>query len=372
MEKIGRLIFASSAENADILYASGFDGHDPFFYFEVEERRGIVVPRLERGRAISEAKPGVEVFEFEEIIPEGERYSSEKIVEELSRRFGVDAWIVPRSFPCGLAYSLRDRGEDVEPAPDPFIPERRSKSDDEIKAISRALELAENALGKVADILAASAVDSDGTLRFEGETLTSERLKFEIAVEVLRGGGNASDTIAACGKDASQPHNSGSGPIMAEKPIVVDIFPKGERGYHGDITRTFLKGKAPEIVARAFDAVREARDAAIAVAAADAETAELHRAADAILKRHGFETERRGDIHVGFFHGLGHGVGLDVHEPPRVSDKSGDVLREGDVVTIEPGLYYPEWGGVRLEDMVAIRNGDAENLTKFPTFLEIE
>jgi len=373
MGQQGKIIYASSAENPDILYASGFDAHDPFLFFETASAKGIVVSKLEAGRAEDMVKPGIEVFELDEFFePEQKRRGPAETIARLARRFHADEWIVPYSFPCGVADVLRKRGFRIIPLDGPFMPERRAKSAEEIDAISNAMELAENAMDKVAAMIANATVDNDGTLLLDGETMTSEKLKFEIAAEILRGDGSAVDSIVACGKHAAQPHNQGSGPITAGKPIVVDIFPKGPSRYHGDITRTFLKGKAPSVVANAFVAVKEARDEATSAIQAETTAVEIHTIAKEILEKHGFKTEKRDGGNVGFFHGLGHGVGLDVHEPPRLSDKSSDVLRNGDVVTVEPGLYYPEWGGIRLEDLVVVRETGCDIITKFPTFLELE
>ncbi len=369
--KEGKLLYASSAVDADILYASGFHAHDPFWYFSVGERHGVVVSKLEADRAAKEAVPGLEILEIGDVAGKPSA-SQDDVADGLSRMLGVAEWRVPAAFPCMLADKMRCRGLSVVPISGLFFPERRAKSADEIAAVGKGLALAEKAMGRVVDILSDSSVDVNGVLSFEGETLTSERLKFEIAVTVLRGGGGGDSPIVACGLAASRPHDAGAGPILAGEPIVVDIFPRGATDYHGDITRTFVKGAAGEAVVKAFNAVREARDDTKGLVRAGIPCAELHVHAANILKRHGFETGKRDGVNFGFFHGLGHGVGLDVHENPRVSEFSKDILREGDVITIEPGLYYPEWGGVRLEDMVAVGKSGGVFLTDFPTFLEVK
>ena len=214
---------------------------------------------------------------------------------------------------------------------------------------------------------------SDKLILAQGELLTSEILRSEIDVAMVRRGMLPTGTICAGGAQAAQPHNTGSGPLRADWPIVMDIFPRSaESGYWGDLTRTVVKGRASELVRRAYDAVLSARELGKSLVKVGAIPAEIHLAAARKMEEAGFRTGRSDKADFGFFHGLGHGVGLDIHEAPRLSPRNRIPLRGGEIVTVEPGLYYPEWGGIRLEDLMYVSpDGPARCLTEAEDFLEI-
>jgi len=205
-----------------------------------------------------------------------------------------------------------------------------------------------------------------------GELLTSERLRAEIEVEFVRCGAAADSTIVAGGAQSAQPHCVGYGPLYAHTPIVMDLFPRDQAtGYWGDLTRTVVKGTAPDVVAGAFQAVLDARDGAKQLIKRGAVPVGIHNFAHDLLAERGFPTGESGTGSYGFFHGLGHGVGLDIHERPRLNTSNVRPLRGGEIVTVEPGVYYPDWGGVRLEDMVYVTDNGCDCLTEIETFLEI-
>jgi Xaa-Pro aminopeptidase len=227
-------------------------------------------------------------------------------------------------------------------------------------------------MNNTADILAEASVDPKGRLRWNGSLLTSEILRSEIELFLKKNACTASRTITACGKPAAEPHNVGSGVVMAGETIIVDIFPRSDsNGYWGDMTRTFVKGKAPAKVKRAFDAVFEAKEKARKAAKAGVSASFLHEMAFKVLEKRNFPTGFKGGRHFGFIHGLGHGVGLDIHEAPRVSPLNKEPLVAGNVVTIEPGLYYSEWGGVRIEDLIVITEDGSDTLNDPSAVLEI-
>jgi len=179
-------------------------------------------------------------------------------------------------------------------------------------------------------------------------------VKLVVEFELLRHQCQARDTIVAGGRQAADPHDRGSGPLRAGETIVLDIFPQHKRhGYWGDITRTVVKGRARPELHRMYEAVRTAQAAALREVRAGARADHIHEGVQQRFKAAGFVTDMRDGLPVGFFHGTGHGVGLDIHEAPSLSTVPVR-LRAGHVVTVEPGLYYPELGGVRLEDTVAV------------------
>ena len=363
------LLYAAGESNADMRYISGFVAHDAHHWFRVNDRSVLLLSPLEYNRAMHSRKPGVEL----QCTTEYHAANTVELTLAIARENQISAFRVPASFPLGLADKLRAAGIEVLPVDGDFFPDRAFKSDDEVRLITDALRLTENAVRKAFTILSDASVDAQDRLIWQGEVLTSEKLRREIDLVILDGGGIPSGTIAAAGRQSAEPHNIGSGAIYAHTPIVMDVFPKiASTGYCGDLTRTVVKGKAPEIVAKAYAAVKEARDRSRDKMVIGANPAEIHKFAQSILESHGFHTGRNDQGDFGFFHGLGHGVGIDIHENPRVSPRNTIAFRGGEVITCEPGLYYPEWGGIRLEDMVHVTPSGPVNLTELDDFLVIE
>lgn len=369
-DNVGELILASSDKDSNITYASGFHAPDPFIYYSVPDHKGIVVSKLERARAASEAHSGIIVSEMGDFVDSTAQLGMKEVLLAVTERFSGLKWRVPSDFPFFAAKFLENAGVELECVDGQFFPRRQFKTEDEITKIIQGQRLAERGMVKAAEMLSSAEIADDGTLILDGDQLTSERVRFEIDVEIMRGGGRASDTIVSCASAASEPHNLGSGPLLAEATIVIDIFPKGSDGYHGDLTRTFVVGDPSDIVIAAYEAVRKARDESKKFLKAGVIPSEAHKLASDILRASGFETTKRDGVNRGFFHGLGHGLGLDVHEAPSLSSRNSRPLEVGDVMTVEPGLYYPEWGGVRLEDVVVIRENNCETLTNCPTILD--
>ncbi len=364
--KTGIIISAAPQNSPDILYATGFHATDPFIYVECGKERSAYVPLLEYSRAAKSVRAGIKVHEF---TGGAIRATLSHIIEKYP---GV-SWTVPSDFPFSLAEHMKGQGAVLNCPEGPLFSARLVKNAIEIKNILRATRLAEKAMLRAERIIADSSVDSRKRLTYGRKLLTSEFLISQIELEIFTGGGVAESTIAACGKHSAEPHNNGKGLIYSEQPIVVDIFPRLRNcGYWGDITRTFVKGRAPQQVKKAFYAVKEARDFSKTLIRSGAIASDVYRSAVKILEKHGFTTGRNEKGDYGFFHSLGHGLGLEIHEEPRLSPKNAKPLETGNVITVEPGLYYPEWGGVRLEDTVVVKKNSAETLTVFPTVLEIE
>ncbi|MCF6176304.1 MAG: Xaa-Pro peptidase family protein [Victivallaceae bacterium] len=371
MGKIARLIYAASEHSADLLYGCGFAAPDPFIWFETATgERGIIVSALEYSRALTEVHDGVTVYRQDQFVETGHP-DAEALILAMAKKNAIKRFVVPESFPLGVAEKLRHHRIKLAVIDGCFFPEREFKVDDEIAPIRDALRLTTLAMYRATAIIGEATVNADNELIWQGRALTSEIVRAEINIRLIKGGGFSDSTIVAGGSDGSQPHNRGAGQLFAGQPIVVDIFPRmADSGYWGDMTRTFVKGQAPDIVKRAFNAVREARDRAKELIKPGAIPAEIHQFALECLKNSGFATGKNEKGHYGFFHGLGHGLGLDIHEAPRLSAANRIPLRGGEVVTVEPGLYYPEWGGVRLEDVVVVTENGCECLTECDTELE--
>ena len=370
----GRLLYAASESSANMLYACGLMIPDPFLCYEIPGETGIVLSPLEVGRAAKEAKAGVRVLSIEQAaaewsVPKGRRTTAD-LVCALARRGGVRHWQVPSDFPYGLAVQLRRRRLVLTPAGD-FFPCRAVKSAAEVELVREGVRLAEAGLARALEILREATI-RDRMVVWRGETLLAETLRGEIDAEISRLGGIAAHTIAAPGVQGADCHACGTGPVAAGQPIVLDIFPRvGRTGYYGDLTRTVVKGKASAVVRRAYETVRDAQAKAIAAVRPGVLGKEVHLVAADAIAGAGFATDVRSVPPRGFFHGTGHGLGLEVHEAPRLSTSGDQALVVGHVVTVEPGVYYPEWGGVRLEDVVAVCEGGCRNLTTAAFELEI-
>ncbi len=372
--KTGKLIYSSTAACADLLYATeGFDCGDPFLWIEANEQKYIFASTLEYTRACEQSSNNT-VFNLAQWQHE-KGYNGKGIAQLIafvSKEFGVNEWQVPYSFPSGLFIELQKvvPGVNIIPTSSLF-PQRAIKSAFEIEKVRNGVRLAETGMYRAFEILKESVIDGDQVI-WSDTVLTSETLIKEIDSAIRDAGGNASHTIAASGSQGASPHNHGSGPIKPHTPIVIDIFPRDESsGYHGDLTRTVVKGEASDIVKKAFEAVKVARDTAKASIKNGVKACDIHNNIVKYFDEQGFETSTTGEAPRGFFHGTGHGLGLEVHEAPGVGAGDNELL-SGHVITVEPGLYYPEWGGIRLEDVVAINEDGCEELTEIDTFLEIK
>lgn len=372
-----RLLYAASESSADMLYALGFMLPDPALWYEINGKPTVVVSPLELGRARREARPEVQIKATETLRKELGLDSAKpggmsEVITALSKQCDVKKWQVPYDFPGGLVVSLAANHIEIDPVRD-FWPQRRYKETGEIDAIREGVGLAQQGLEHAFRILREAVADAEEKLIWRGQPLTSEILRGEINAEIARAGGTASHTIAAPGRQAADPHCTGYGQILLNQPIVIDIFPRvNATGYHGDLTRTVVKGRGADIVQRAFATVNAAREAAIKAVNPGVAAPEVHEAAAATIRDRGFATDVSSATPSGFIHGVGHGLGLEVHEAPRLNTRSDTRLAAGDVITIEPGLYYPDWGGMRIEDVLVVTEDGSRNLTSAPISLELD
>jgi Xaa-Pro aminopeptidase len=278
--------------------------------------------------------------------------------------------VMPDNAPGRLVDDLRKRGVRVEFRGPVFYEKRVVKTPGEIAAIEKVQRSVEQATAEAIDIIQKSRVRG-GTLVHRGRTLTADGLRSIMHESMIRQGSVAKHTIIACGDVGCDPHNVGHGPLRANQSIILDVFPRSESTlYFADQTRTVVKGKASPALRRQYDAVREAQEVAFRMIRPGADGKKIHEAVAASMEERGFKTGPRGGKMEGFFHGTGHGVGLDIHEAPSISTR-GTPLPKNSVVTVEPGLYYFGVGGVRLEDMVLVTERGCRNLTKFPKILEV-
>jgi Xaa-Pro aminopeptidase len=368
------MMYAASEYDSNLYYAVKFVVPDPFPFFQIKGKKIILMSDLELGRSKRQAKVD-EVLSYSDIQVKVQKAGVPKPgVADVSAHFlkakGVKKIQVPYNFNLGLADALRKRGIEVESKQDPFFEERVYKSDEEVRMITRSLRHTEAAIHKAEDLLKRSKVVGK-KVQYRGQTVTSELLKRVINVAMMENNCIGSHTIVASGDQGTDPHNEGSGPVWAHQSLVVDVFPRsGDTFYYADITRTFVKGKASPALKAQYEAVKAAQEKGIAMVAPDVNGRDVHRAIQREMEGRGYRTERRNGTMVGFFHGTGHGLGLDVHEAPRVN-ASDHVLKKGEVVTVEPGLYYPGVGAVRIEDLLVVTPAGHRNLTVYPKRLEI-
>ncbi|MGZ0745704.1 M24 family metallopeptidase [Haloparvum sp. AD34] len=383
----------ASQDDSDQLYLSGFTGPDPFLTLRANGRTHLLVSGLEYGRATEEATADTVERHADYDFEYGGREEKLDMYAEFVADKDVDSVIVPPRGPVETADGLRDRGIDVEVDRNDVVTDIRAvKTEAEIDHIREAQHANEAAMRAAEDLIAAADVagesdvvgedgvagdaDADydpGTLVYEGAPLTSERVKEEIEVTLLRHGCALDETIVSCGAAAADPHDRGSGPLQANESIIIDVFPRDKASkYNADMTRTFAKGEPSETVREWFDLTEEALEAALDAVEPGATGEEVHAAACEVYEDADEPTFRTDpETETGFIHSTGHGIGLDVHELPRLASGGGE-LEPGHVITVEPGLYDPDVGGVRIEDLVVVTEDGYENLTDYPVELVLD
>jgi len=351
-----------------MLYFAGLFVPDPFLAFQWRGKKIAVLNALEIDRAKKESH-------FQQIL------SQEKVADATCRRFRrnpvttvdiirhlaqelrIPQFVIPPNFPAAIALELSKYKIKLA-VRDPLFPKRLIKTAEEQEAIRQANRA--SAAGHKA------AYDTLGRAQIKGrklylnkKILTAEYLRQQVDIACLEKGAQASHTIVACGNQACDPHCKGSGPLLANELIIVDIFPRNtQTGYHGDMTRTFLKGRGNDAQKRLIATVSAAQRLALAKIKSGFPAKEAHAIVTKHFKDSGYETGIKDGRNVGFFHGTGHGLGLDIHEAPRINP-SGPILKKGMVVTVEPGLYYPGLGGCRIEDVAVVTDTKPQLLSKF-------
>jgi len=363
------LLYAASAHNADQLYFGRVHVPDAFIAIGLGKKKLAVVNALEFGRVKKESAFNI-VLPLERYLKQarekhpGEKIGVAEVVALLAAEYGIKTFVIPDDFPAGLASRLTRRGITLEVADSPIFPAREIKTPAEAAAIREGNRCSALGIGAAEAVLRASTIKS-GKLHYGRAPLTSERLKVAIEIACLEAGALSMDTIAAGGDQACDPHHRGSGPLRANELIIVDVFPRVQAtGYHGDMTRTFLKGRASDAQRALIAAVRVAQLAALKKIRANVNGRLVHQQCLDVFAKRGYETKSTEHGSIGFFHGTGHGLGLAIHESPRVSAVDHR-LKKGTVVTVEPGLYYPGLGGCRIEDVVQVTATGAKLLSAF-------
>jgi len=353
-------VMFGSSDIADVRYITGFTSTDPIVYIKKTGERGvIIVSQMELSRALKEADCEVmtraEAGLLDILKEEKDRW---KALAAMIAGLAGNAILVPSWFPIALARELERYG--------PVIPDRGTiegmrakKNKREIEYIRNVQRATESAMDRAISLIRGSK-PSNGVL-YRGENpLTSEAIRAVIHKALFEQGCIASDTIVSCGSESGIPHAHGKGPLLEDEPIVIDIFPRDERtGYYSDMSRTVCKGEPSKEIIDMYAAVLDAQSLASKKIMAGVTGADVHQSVVDLFSDRGFPSGKEG-----FVHNLGHGVGLDVHELPVVGPGGGE-LSAGNVITNEPGLYFPDVGGIRLEDIGAVTKGGFDCFTRF-------
>jgi Xaa-Pro aminopeptidase len=370
------LIYADTVRSPELRHEVPRLVPDPFLYLELDGERHIVVSSMEI--PVLEGLDGLQLHPLEEYgVDELRRsgLSSSELGDEIAlravRALNVTRATVPASFPVLLADRLRDAGVELTPDRETFDRRRRSKSGAELAGIRRAQAASDAAMGAARDLIGAARPNGEGVLELDGEPLTSERVKGAIRGVFVEHGVTCDDFIVSHGPQSAIGHHLGEGAIRASEPIVIDIWPRDDASScYADMTRTFVVGDVRDEVAEWHRLARQALEQARESIRPGVTGKSVFDGVCEIFEGAGYPTQRtkaEGEtLESGFFHSLGHGVGLEVHEQPMLGMTGHDELVPGDVLAIEPGLYRAGFGGCRLEDLVLVTDSGAETLTRFP------
>jgi Xaa-Pro aminopeptidase len=374
----GILIQADTVRSATLRHEVPLAIIDPFTYLETDGRRVAVVSSLESDR-VSEVAPDIEIIDpyelgWDELLAQGFNWDQGNVELALRacQKLGLDRVRVPGTTGVAVADRLRAEGIEVVVDDDEFVRRRRAKNEMEIAGVRRAQAAATHAMGIAADMLRRASVDA-GVLTLDGEPLTSERIREAMREHAAAmGAPMPGDVIVAAEGAGASGHDPGSGPIRAGVPLVIDIWPEDEQSAcWADMTRTFVAGAEPAgDVAEMHRLCLEALENVKAAARPGVTGRQLHDIACDVFEAAGHLTQRTkpdGEIlRDGFYHSLGHGVGLEVHEYPSLGRSGSEPLVPGDVIAVEPGTYRNGYGGVRLEDLLLITPDGCEVLADFP------
>ncbi len=374
------LLFHADASDPDMLYFSRFSAFDPYLAFSHKGKKIGISHSMEYGRMKSESAFDEVLLLSDLQVGAARRFKlagdqkpdDEQLVLHLAAEYGIKEFTVGSRFPVGLGFTLRDAGLGIAPAKDgDLFPERICKTAEEVESLRKGNEASAAGFAAVRKALKESKIKGEKLIH-QGRILTSERLHELISIAALEKGAIAQHTIAAGGDQACDCHNAGSGPIKPNELIVVDIFPRRPSdGYWGDMTRTFLKGKASDAQKRLVRTVKAAHQLGIDMIKPGVSGGKVHNAVQAFFDKEGYETVRDSAEPKGFFHGFGHGIGLEVHETPFMRATATFKFKKGMTVTVEPGLYYKGIGGCRIEDMVHVTAKGNELISSSPYTWEI-
>lgn len=349
------LLIGGAADAVDVRYACGFTAPDPFLFLQRGGQRHLLVSLLELGRA-SALGGNIQCHTPDSLgLAKSARRHLGKQAAGLLKHLGLKQVKVSPVCPVGIVRDLEKAGIRVLVKQPPLFPQRLVKTEAEIRMLRSSQRAAVSAMKAALACIRESRPDRQRRLRApDGSVLTAEQVRRVIEIKLMECECAADEIIVACGDQGVDPHERGQGPLMSGEWIVLDIFPQSKlHGYWGDITRTVMKGTPTAEQKHQYQTVLRAQKAALAAVRPGVSGKEIHEGICRRFKEAGFETGMIDGRPQGFIHSTGHGVGLEIHEAPSVSPVGGP-LEPGQVITIEPGLYYPDLGGVRIEDTVVV------------------
>jgi Xaa-Pro aminopeptidase len=371
------IIAGVPAENATLYHRIRFAVGDPAAYLELPAQGGartsaLILRDIEMDRARRHAR-AERVACPADFTPEGglsgdRETATAQAAAECLRRAGARRVTADRSLPLIFAEMIRRAGIELECDLELGVVERRQKDEQEVAWLRESQGVTEGAMEMACRLVATAKARADGVLVADGEPLTSERVRAAIDHWLLDRGYVNPPSIVAGGPSGADCHDAGHGELRTGQPVIIDVFPRNRQTlYYGDCTRTVVHGDVPDEVARMHAAVCEAKRAATAAVQPGVTGEAVHRATTAAIESRGYSVglpdEDAPDSYCGIIHGTGHGVGLGVHEPPLL-DLKGPELLVGDAVTVEPGLYRRDLGGVRVEDLIIVTEDGCENLNR--------
>ncbi|WP_447983030.1 M24 family metallopeptidase [Nitrospira sp. Nam74] len=369
------LMIAASETDSNLYYVTRFIAPDPFVFMQLKGERVMLMSDLELDRARSQATVD-RVISYSEVerAVRAQGVSDPgtiDIVHAVLQPAGIKRLLVPANFSYAYALRLQQLGYQLELQSGPLFPSRAIKTAEEVQYIEAAQRATERAVAAAHAALRQADI-RNGLMWLNGEPVTSEWIKKLINVQLMESECVAQHTIVAGGDQACDPHNEGSGPLPANRSIIFDVFPRSaQTRYFADMSRTIVKGTPSPELKKLYQIVKDAQEEAITKIHDGADGAKIHQGICDRFDAAGYRTGVVNGRMEGYFHGTGHGVGLDIHEAPRIS-RTGSLLQEGHIVTVEPGLYYPGLGAVRIEDMVLVTKDGCRNLTNFPKVFELD
>jgi len=379
------LLYSDSFRDANMYYLTKFLAPDPFIFLKRVDSDPIIIvsqmeyPRAQKQSIVKDVRSYLDYNYLEAVkTTKDPQLGAMKFIAKVAEKeLGTGTRIcVPPNFPVIAADVLREEGLTINPMFGVVEKARETKDSHEVEEIKAVQAVNEEVTSEAIEVIANSDVGSNKTLLINGEPLTVGKIKSFFGRKLLENGClPEEDIIVACGTKASDPHYVGEleDKLKADQPIILDSYPRSiQKRYWTDMTRTIVKGRASDKLKKMFDAVSEAKNASFDAIQAGAVGSQVYDVCCDVLEKAGYETTRGGKkITKGMSHSLGHGVGLQIHESPRMSELYTSPLKEHNVVTVEPGLYDPQIGGVRLEDIIEVTKSGYNNLTRMETQLEI-
>lgn len=367
--KVDAFIMFDTSDNKNQLYLTDFKCYDNFLFLRTSDKKSkLLVPTLEKQRAEKESLVDYicPTSKYEEKDVRGNLNLELDVVVSFLKDNNINSIALTKNVSY-FVYNRLKKDFSVEVFDNPVMDSRKIKDARELDNLKEVQSITQNALEYAKSILKESEIGDDNSLIYNNSLLTSDLLRKKIEKYFIENNCLLKESIIVSGSEGSDPHNYGSGSLRASEPILIDIFPEHrDTKYWGDMTRTFLKGHTPMEVRNMYKATRSAFETALDVLDTNEEVTcgEIHNSVCDIYSNNNYNTIKDGDIEEGFIHSTGHGIGLDLHEPPRISDNN-QKLRKGYVLTIEPGLYDKEYGAVRIEDMIVVTENGFKNLNDF-------